>query len=100
MIYNFLQSVRLLTEGCNSFQTKCAVGIEPNSKRIEENLQKSLMLVTSLNPHIGYEKAAEIAKKAYKEESTLKEAAKALGYVEEDDFDRWVIPDNMIGPKD
>lgn len=100
MIHNFLQSVRLLADGCDSFRTKCAVGIEPNAKRIEENLQKSLMLVTALNPHIGYEKAAEIAKKAYKEESTLKEAAKALSYVNESDFDKWVIPGDMIGPKD
>lgn len=100
MIYNFLQSVRLLSDGCDSFRTNCVVGIEPNAKRIAENLQKSLMLVTALNPHIGYEKAAEIAKKAYKEESTLKEAAKALGYVSDSDFDRWVVPEDMIGPKD
>lgn len=99
IIYNFLQSCKLLTDGCRSFRENCVEGIEANHEKITENMQKSLMLVTALNPYIGYEKAAEIAKKAYKDGSTLKEAASALGYVSESDFDKWVIPGDMIGPK-
>ena len=99
MIYNLMQSVRLLSDGCDSFRKNCVEGIEPNPKRIRENLENSLMLVTALNPHIGYEKAAEIAKKAYKEDTTLKQAAVALGYVSEDEFDQWVVPGNMTSPK-
>lgn len=99
IIYNFMQSCKLITDGCRSFLENCVVGIEPNHEKIEENLNKSLMLVTALNPHIGYEKAAEIAKKAYKEGTTLKEAAVALKYLTADDFDKWVRPENMIGPK-
>ncbi|HVY05949.1 MAG TPA: class II fumarate hydratase [Burkholderiales bacterium] len=97
IIHNFLQSVRLLADGARSFHDNCAVGIEPNRKRIAEMMAQSLMLVTALNPHIGYDKAAAIAKKAYKEGSTLKEAATALGYVTAEQFDEWVKPENMVG---
>ncbi|MBN2698664.1 MAG: class II fumarate hydratase [Bacteroidales bacterium] len=97
MIYNFLQSARLLGDACASFNEHCAAGIEPNTERIRQNLNNSLMLVTALNPHIGYEKSAEIAKKAHGEGTTLKEAALALGYVTEEEFDRWVDPGKMIG---
>ena len=97
MIKNFIESARLLGDACNSFNDHCAVGISPNLSNIEKNLNNSLMLVTSLNTHIGYEKAAEIAKKAFKENITLKEAAISLGYVSGDDFDRWVNPSMMTG---
>jgi fumarate hydratase class II len=90
----------LLGDAVQSFNDNCAVGIEPNLLRIEENLQKSLMLVTALNPHIGYENAAKIAKKAFAENSTLKEAAVSLGLVTEKQFDEWVVPKNMIHPMD
>ena len=99
IIHNFLQSVRLLADGAVSFNDHCAVGIEPNTERIAQMLGQSLMLVTALNPHIGYDKAAEIAKKAYKEGSTLKVAALALGYVTEKQFDEWVRPEEMVGKK-
>jgi fumarate hydratase class II len=98
IIHNFLQSVRLLADGCRSFEEHCARGIEPNAPRIRELLGRSLMLVTALSPHIGYDRAAEIAKKAHKDGSTLREAALALGYVSGSDFDRWVRPEAMIGP--
>jgi len=98
MIHNLLESVRLLTDGCDSFRVHCAAGIEPNLRRIEQLVADSLMLVTALNPHIGYDKAAQIAKKAYRDESTLKAAALALGFVSADDFDRWVDPRAMTGP--
>lgn len=97
IIHNFLQSVRLLTDGCDSFRAHCVDGIEANLPRIEENLRKSLMLVTALNPHIGYDKAAQIAKKAHKEGTTLKESALALGFLTSEDFDKWVRPEQMIG---
>jgi len=97
MILNFLESARLLGDSCRSFNENCAVGIEPNQERIELNLNNSLMLVTALNTHIGYEKAAEIAKKAHKEGSTLKEAALGLGYLTEEEFDSWVDPSKMTG---
>ncbi len=97
MISNFLESARLIGDACSSFNENCAVGIEPNHERIKENLNNSLMLVTALNTHIGYEKAAEIAKKAHKEGSTLKEAAVALAYLTEEEFDSWVDPSKMIG---
>jgi fumarate hydratase class II len=97
MIYNFLESARLIGDACRSFNENCAVGIEPNKARIEENLNNSLMLVTALNPHIGYEKAAEIAKKAHKEGTTLKQAALSLGYLTEEEFDEWVDPSRMTG---
>ena len=82
-----------------SFNKHCASGIEPNKKRIDELLKRSLMLVTALNTHIGYDKAAEIAKKAHREGTTLKEAALATGYVNEDDFDDWVDPIKMVGKR-
>ena len=97
MIYNFLESARLIGDSCRSFNENCVVGIEPNNERIEENLNNSLMLVTALNTHIGYEKAAEIAKKAHKEGATLKDAALALGYLTEEEFDEWVDPSRMTG---
>lgn len=97
IIHNFLQSVRLLADGMESFNEHCAVGIEPNRDRIDQLLNESLMLVTALNTHIGYDKAAEIAKKAHKEGLTLKASALALGYLTEDEFDRWVRPEEMVG---
>jgi fumarate hydratase class II len=97
IIHNFLQSVRLLADGARSFNDNCAVGIEPNRERIEQMMAQSLMLVTALNPHIGYDKAAAIAKKAYKDGSTLKEAAVALGHVTAEQFDEWVRPEDMVG---
>jgi fumarate hydratase class II len=95
--HNVLQSTRLLADGARSFNDHCAVGIEPNRERIDTLLNESLMLVTALNPHIGYDKAAQIAKKAHKEGSTLKAAALALGYVTEQQFDEWVRPADMVG---
>jgi len=97
MISNFLESARLIGDACQSFNENCAVGIEPNHERIKQNLNNSLMLVTALNTHIGYEKAAEIAKKAHKEDTTLKEAALGLGYLSSEDFDSWVDPSKMTG---
>lgn len=97
MINAFLQSATLLGDACNSFNDRCAVGIEPNSAQIDKNLKNSLMLVTALNTHIGYENAAKIAKKAYAENTTLKEAAIALGFLTAEEFDAWVVPGNMIG---
>src|SRR5689334_14690370 len=95
--HNFLQSVRLLADGMRSFNEHCAVGIEPNRERIGELVGRSLMLVTALNPHIGYDKAAQIAKKAHKEGTTLREAAIGTGHVTAEQFDQWVRPENMIG---
>ncbi|MDN3015186.1 class II fumarate hydratase [Paenibacillus sp. BSR1-1] len=96
IIYNLIQSIRLLTDGIRSFNGNCAYGIEANEQVIKEHVARSLMLVTALNPHIGYEKAAEIAKLAFKENSTLKEAAIKTGYVSEEQFDQWIKPENMI----
>lgn len=95
--HNVLQSVRLLADGARCFNDHCAVGIEPNRARIDALLNESLMLVTALNPHIGYDKAAQIAKKAHKEGTTLKAAALALGYVTDAQFDEWVRPEHMVG---
>lgn len=95
--HNFLQSVRLLADGMRSFNQHCAVGIEPNRERIAELVSRSLMLVTALNPHIGYDKAAFIAKKAHKDGSSLREAAVASGYLSGEQFDQWVVPANMTG---
>jgi fumarate hydratase class II len=95
--HNFLQSVRLLADGMRSFDHHCAVGIEPNRERINELLARSLMLVTALNPYIGYDRAAQIAKKAHREGLSLREAALALGLVSGEDFDRWVVPARMVG---
>jgi fumarate hydratase, class II len=97
IIHNFLQSVRLLADGSVSFNDNCVVGIEPNRERIEKCVRESLMLVTALNPHIGYDKAAQIAKKAYQEGTTLKEVAVKLGYVTAEQFDQWVRPEDMVG---
>jgi fumarate hydratase class II len=98
IIHAFLQSARLLADGARSFEEHCARGIEPNTERIKELLERSLMLVTALAPHIGYDRAAEIAKKAHRDGSSLREAALALGYVNAEDFDRWVRAESMIGP--
>lgn len=97
MIYNFLHSARLIGEGCVSFNDKCAVGIKPIEANIKKHVDNSLMLVTALNTKIGYYKAAEIAQKAHKEGTTLKEMAVKLGYVSEADFDKWVRPADMVG---
>ncbi|MFU0444603.1 class II fumarate hydratase [Pseudocitrobacter faecalis] len=97
IIHNFLQSIRLLADGMESFNAHCAVGIEPNRERINQLLNESLMLVTALNTHIGYDKAAEIAKKAHKEGLTLKASALSLGYLTEAEFDSWVRPESMVG---
>ena len=97
--HNFLQSVRLLADGMVSFNDHCAVGIEPNRARIDELVGRSLMLVTALNTHIGYDKAAQIAKRAHHDGTTLKQAALALGHVSEQDFDRWVRPEAMVAPR-
>jgi fumarate hydratase class II len=97
VIHNFLQSVRLLADGMDSFNHHCAIGIEPVRERIDQLLNESLMLVTALNTHIGYDKAAEIAKKAHKEGLTLKGSALKLGYLTEEQFDEWVRPEEMVG---
>ena len=98
MLHNVLESAQLMADACRSFNDHCAVGIEPNLKAIEQHLEDSLMVVTALNTHIGYEKAAEIALKAYREDKSLKEAASELGYVDEADFDKWVRPEDMTHP--
>jgi fumarate hydratase class II len=97
MIVNLLHSARLLGDACMSFNDNCAVGIVPNLDTIRKHVENSLMLVTALNPHIGYEKSAEIAKKAFSDNSTLREAALALGYVTDADFTKWVDPKKMVG---
>jgi fumarate hydratase, class II len=98
IIHNLLQSIGLLADACTSFADRCVAGIAANKSRIDELLHRSLMLVTALSPHIGYDKAAEVAKKAHRDDLTLKEAALALGYVTDADFDRWVRPESMLGP--
>jgi fumarate hydratase class II len=98
IIHNFLHSVRLLTDACHSFNHHCAIGIEPNLERINHYVQDSLMLVTALNPHIGYDKAAQIAKKAHKEKTSLREAAIASGHLSGEQFDQWVVPEAMTRP--
>ncbi len=97
MIYNFLHSARLIADGCVSFNEKCALGIEPIEANIQKHVENSLMLVTALNTKIGYYKAAEIAQKAHKEGTTLKEMAVKLGYVTPEEFDAWVVPSAMVG---
>ncbi|MCP2043001.1 class II fumarate hydratase [Pontibacter sp. HSC-36F09] len=97
MIYNLLMSAQLIGDACDSFDKHCAVGIEPNTARIKENLENSLMLVTALNPHIGYDNAAKIAKKAHKEGTTLRQAAIALELLTNEQYDEWVKPEDMIG---
>ncbi len=99
MIYNLLQSIRLLTDGCYCFTDKCVTGIKANEERINRLRDESLMLVTALNPHIGYDNAAKIAKKAHRDGSTLLEAALALELLTEEQFNGWVVPEKMIGPK-
>ena len=99
LAYNILQSVRILADGCRSFTKHAVVGIEPNQERIKHNLYNSLMLVTALNPHIGYDKASEVAKKAFKDKSTLREAIIELGYLTGDEFDEFVNPSDMIQPR-
>ncbi len=99
IIHNFLHSVRLLADAARSFREHCVVGIQPERKRIASYVSDSLMLVTALNPHIGYDNAAKVAKKAHVDGSTLKEAAISLGLVNADDFDTWVRPEDMVGPK-
>jgi fumarate hydratase class II len=98
IIHNFLHSVRLLSDACRSFTHHCAAGIEPNMERINHYVKDSLMLVTALNPHIGYDKAAQIAKKAHKEKSSLREAAIASGHLTGEQFDQWVNPEAMTRP--
>jgi fumarate hydratase class II len=97
IIHNFLQSVRLLADGMTSFNDHCVSGISPNVEHIEELMRNSLMLVTALAPHIGYDRAAEIAKKAHRDGTTLKQAATDLGYVTSEQFEEWVRPENMVG---
>jgi fumarate hydratase class II len=96
IIYNLIQSIRLLADGMTSFNENCAVGIEANEEVIKAHVNRSLMLVTALNPHIGYEKAAAIAKLAFNDNSTLKEAAIKTGYLTPEEFDQWVIPERMV----
>jgi fumarate hydratase class II len=98
MVYNVLTSIQLLGDACESFNDQCAAGIEPNRVRIESNLNANLMQVTALNRHIGYDKAAAIAKKAHKEGLSLRQSALATGYVTEEEFDRWVVPIEMTYP--
>lgn len=98
MIHNLLHSTRLLADACRSFNDHCVVGIEPNRERIEAHVRESLMLVTALSPHIGYDNAAKVAKKAYRENTTLKEAAVTLGLLTEEKFAQLVRPENMVGP--
>ncbi len=100
MIYSLLQSIRLLADACMSFTDNCVVGIEPNRERINELLNRSLMLVTALAPHIGYDNAALVAKTAHKNGTTLREEAVRLGFVKEEDFDKLVDPSKMLGPSD
>ncbi len=97
IIHNFLGSVRLLADACVSFEEHCARGIEPNRGRIDELLNRSLMLVTALNPHIGYDNAARIAKHAHHKGITLRESALELGLLTAEQFDQWVRPENMVG---
>jgi fumarate hydratase class II len=94
---NVLQSARLIGDACVSFTEKCAIGIEPNKEVIQQHLENSLMLVTALNPYIGYENAAKIAKKAHKENKTLRQAAIELNLLTNEQFDEWVRPEKMVG---
>lgn len=96
IVYNLLESIRLLADGCRNFNKHCVAGLEPDARRMADLLERGLMLVTALNPHIGYDKAAEIAKKAYAEGTTLRAAALQLGYLDEAQFDEWVRPEQML----
>lgn len=99
IIKNVLHSTALLADACESFNLNCVAGIEANRDRIDKLLNESLMLVTALNPHIGYDAAAHIAKTAHKNGTTLKEEAISLGYLNEQQFNEWVVPEDMLGPK-
>jgi fumarate hydratase class II len=96
IIHNLLQSIRLLADGCRNFQKHCVEGMEPDAAQMAAHLERGLMLVTALNPHIGYDKSAQIAKKAYSEGTTLREAAVELGFVSNQEFDEWVRPQSML----
>ncbi len=98
ILHNVLVSIELLADACRSFSERCATGIQPNEKRIKEHLDHSLMLVTALNPHIGYEKAAKISLTAYREDISLREAALKLGFLTAEQFDSWVRPQDMTHP--
>jgi fumarate hydratase class II len=98
IIRNVLHSIALLGDACESFNSNCVVGIEANRDNINKIMNESLMLVTALNPHIGYDKAAAIAKKAHKDGATLKGTAIAMGHVTEEQFNKWVVPEDMLGP--
>ena len=99
MVHNVLESIQLIADACGAFNDHCAVGIEPNLPVIDKHLHESLMTVTALNPHIGYDRSAQIAKKAHKDGTTLKEAALALGFVTDEQFEQWVRPEQMTGQK-
>jgi fumarate hydratase, class II len=99
MVHNVLESIQLMADACTAFNDHCAVGIEPNVPVIEKHLHESLMTVTALNPYIGYDRSAQIAKQAHQDGTTLKEAALALGFVTEEQFEQWVRPEQMTGPK-
>ena len=96
IIHNLLESIRLLADGCNNFQEHCVAGLEPDAEQMAAHLERGLMLVTALNPHIGYDKSAQIAKKAYAEGLTLRQAALDLGHLTDEEFDQWVRPENMV----
>ena len=98
IVYNVLNSIRLLGDAAVSFTDNCVVGIQANHDKIQSHLQNSLMLVTALNPHVGYDNAAKIAKNAFEKNTTLKESAVELGFLTEQKFDEVVVPENMIGP--
>ena len=99
MIYNLLQSIRLIADACEAFNVHCAIGIEANQDNIKQLLGDSLMLVTALNPHIGYDNAAKVAKKAFEDNSPLRAAAETLGILSGDEFDKLVKPEEMTSPK-
>ena len=99
MIYNLLQAATLIGDACESFRENCVEGIEADEARITQLMHESLMLVTALNPHIGYDNAAKVAKKAYAENTTLKAAAIELGLLTEQQFAEWVRPEDMLGPR-
>ena len=98
MVANVLRSIRLIGDACSAFTDNCVVGIEANREQIDKLMNESLMLVTALNPHIGYDKAAKIAKTAHKNGTTLKQEALNLGFLTEEEFQQWVRPENMLGP--
>jgi len=100
MIHNLLHSVRIISDSCRSFSDKCVTGLEANEDKIKAHLENSLMLVTALNPHIGYDNAAKIAKNAHKKGLTLRESALELELLTDQQFDEWVRPELMIGPKE